>query len=89
MALALHPFASGQPFRAKYLDQAPEYITGHPAVWLTTSDEIAATSLTSGRRRSKGNDSGGPAAGSDAFGSGRSRGERRKAPRPRRPPARW
>ena len=42
MALALHPFASGQPFRAKYLDQALEYITGHPRVWLTTSDEIAA-----------------------------------------------
>ena len=42
MALALHPFASGQPFRAKYLDQALEYITGHPGVWLTTSDEIAA-----------------------------------------------
>jgi allantoinase len=42
MALALHPFASGQPFRAKYLDQALAYITGHPGVWLTTSDEIAA-----------------------------------------------
>lgn len=42
LALALHPFASGQPFRAKYLDQALEYITGHPGVWLTTSDEIAA-----------------------------------------------
>jgi allantoinase len=42
MALALHPFAIGQPFRAKYLDQALEYITGHPGVWLTTSDEIAA-----------------------------------------------
>jgi len=41
MALALHPFAIGQPFRAKYLDQALEYITGHPGVWLTTSDEIA------------------------------------------------
>ena len=42
MALALHPFAIGQPFRAKYLDRALEYITGHPGVWLTTSDEIAA-----------------------------------------------
>jgi peptidoglycan/xylan/chitin deacetylase (PgdA/CDA1 family) len=42
MALALHPFASGHPFRAKYLDQALAYITGHPGVWLTTSDEIAA-----------------------------------------------
>jgi len=42
MALALHPFVSGQPFRARYLDQALEYITGHTGVWLTTSDEIAA-----------------------------------------------
>jgi allantoinase len=41
MALALHPFVSGQPFRAKYLDKALEYIAGHPGVWLTTSDEIA------------------------------------------------
>lgn len=41
MALALHPFVSGQPFRARYLDRALEYIAGHPGVWLTTSDEIA------------------------------------------------
>jgi allantoinase len=41
MALALHPFVSGQPFRARYLDQALEYIASHPGVWLTTSDEIA------------------------------------------------
>jgi allantoinase len=41
MALALHPFVSGQPFRAKYLDQALEYIVNHPGVWVTTSDEIA------------------------------------------------
>ncbi|HUR05825.1 MAG TPA: hypothetical protein VM347_24990 [Nonomuraea sp.] len=41
MALALHPFVIGQAFRAKYLDQALEYIGGHPGVWLTTSDEIA------------------------------------------------
>lgn len=41
MALALHPFVSGQPFRARYLDQALAYIAGHPGVWLTTSDEIA------------------------------------------------
>jgi len=38
----LHPFVSGQPFRARYLDQALDYITGHPGVWLATSDEIAA-----------------------------------------------
>ncbi|OLT37892.1 polysaccharide deacetylase [Actinomadura sp. CNU-125] len=41
MALALHPFVTGQPFRAGYLDRALEYIAGHPHVWLTTSDEIA------------------------------------------------
>jgi allantoinase len=41
MALALHPFVIGQPFRHKYLDQALGYIANHPGVWLTTSDEIA------------------------------------------------
>jgi allantoinase len=41
MALALHPFVIGQPFRHKYLDQALEYIANHDGVWLTTSDEIA------------------------------------------------
>jgi hypothetical protein len=41
MALALHPFAMGQAFRAKYLDKALEYIASHEGVWLTTSDEIA------------------------------------------------
>ncbi|MEV0830132.1 polysaccharide deacetylase family protein [Nonomuraea rubra] len=41
MALALHPFVTGQAFRTKYLDQALEYVAGHPGVWLTTSDEIA------------------------------------------------
>lgn len=42
LALALHPFVIGQAFRAKYLDQALEYVTNHPGVWLTTTDEIAA-----------------------------------------------
>jgi peptidoglycan/xylan/chitin deacetylase (PgdA/CDA1 family) len=41
MALALHPFVTGQAFRAKYLDQALGYIASHPGVWLATSDEIA------------------------------------------------
>ncbi|URN00965.1 polysaccharide deacetylase family protein [Actinomadura madurae] len=41
MALALHPFVIGQPSRARYLDQALEYVAKHPGVWLTTSDEIA------------------------------------------------
>lgn len=42
MALALHPFVIGQAFRAGYLDRALDHIAGHPGVWLTTSDEIAA-----------------------------------------------
>ncbi|WP_246150427.1 polysaccharide deacetylase family protein [Streptomyces qinzhouensis] len=41
MALALHPFVVGQPFRSRYLDEALEYVARHPGVWLTTSDEIA------------------------------------------------
>lgn len=41
MALALHPFVTGQPFRHKYLDQALAYLAAQPDSWLTTSDEIA------------------------------------------------
>jgi hypothetical protein len=31
----------GQPFRHRYLEQAPEYAAKHEGVWLTTWDEIA------------------------------------------------
>ncbi|MFH8795515.1 polysaccharide deacetylase family protein [Streptomyces sp. NPDC017941] len=41
LPLALHPFVIGQAFRAKYLDQALEYVVNHPGVWVSTSDEIA------------------------------------------------
>lgn len=41
MAIALHPFVVGQPFRIKYLDKALSYIKQHKDVWITTSDEIA------------------------------------------------
>jgi allantoinase len=41
MALALHPFVIGQPFRLKYLAKALDYIAAHEGVWLTTSDDIA------------------------------------------------
>lgn len=41
MALALHPFVTGQAFRAKYLDQALEFLAAQPDIWLTTSDDIA------------------------------------------------
>ncbi|TCO28134.1 polysaccharide deacetylase [Kribbella steppae] len=42
MPLALHPFVIGQAFRAKYLDQALDFLASQTDVWLTTSDEIAA-----------------------------------------------
>jgi peptidoglycan/xylan/chitin deacetylase (PgdA/CDA1 family) len=40
MAISLHPYLTGLPYRSKYLDQALEYITGHPDVWLATGSEI-------------------------------------------------
>ena len=43
LPLALHPFVIGQAFRAKYLDEALAFLASQPDVWLTTSDEIAAT----------------------------------------------
>ena len=41
LALALHPFVTGQPFRARYLAEALAYLAAQPDAWLTTSDEIA------------------------------------------------
>jgi allantoinase len=41
MALALHPFVTGQAFRHKYLDQALTYLAAQTGIWLTTSDQIA------------------------------------------------
>ena len=41
MAIALHPFVIGQPFRIKYLDKVFNYIKKQKDVWFTTSDEIA------------------------------------------------
>jgi len=41
MAIPLHPFLVGHPFRLKYLDRALAHIAGHDDVWLTTADEIA------------------------------------------------
>ncbi|NUR63213.1 MAG: polysaccharide deacetylase family protein [Catenulispora sp.] len=41
LALALHPFITGQAFRARYLDEALDYVVSHPAVWTATADEIA------------------------------------------------
>jgi peptidoglycan/xylan/chitin deacetylase (PgdA/CDA1 family) len=42
MAIGLHPFVVGQPFRFKYLEQAIGYLARQKDVWFTTSDEIAA-----------------------------------------------
>lgn len=41
MALAVHPFILGQPFRLRYLVEALEYVCARDGVWLTTSDAIA------------------------------------------------
>ncbi|MBV8534769.1 MAG: polysaccharide deacetylase family protein [Alphaproteobacteria bacterium] len=41
LALCLHPFVIGQPYRTKYLERALDYITKHEGVWVTTSDAIA------------------------------------------------
>ncbi|MFB4390418.1 MULTISPECIES: polysaccharide deacetylase family protein [unclassified Pseudomonas] len=40
MPICLHTFLVGQPFRAKHLKRAFEYIAGHSDVWLATGDEI-------------------------------------------------
>ncbi len=40
MPICLHNFLIGQPFRAKYLDEALRYITSHKKVWLATAGEI-------------------------------------------------
>jgi hypothetical protein len=44
MPICVHPFVTGQPFRHKHFSEALAYIAGHPDVWITTADEIAAYS---------------------------------------------
>lgn len=41
MALPIHPFVVGQPFRFKYLERALRRIVATDGVWFTSSDEIA------------------------------------------------
>lgn len=41
MALALHPFIAGVPFRHRYIARALRRVTAMDGVWTTTSDEIA------------------------------------------------
>ncbi len=40
MAIAVHPFVTGQPHRIGALDSALEYICSHPGVWRATAWEI-------------------------------------------------
>jgi allantoinase len=40
MAIALHPYLSGLPFRIGAIDAAFEYIARHEGVWLATGSEI-------------------------------------------------
>jgi len=41
MAIAVHPFVSGQPHRIGALDAALEHICSHDGVWRATAREIA------------------------------------------------
>ena len=43
MAIAVHPFVTGQPHRIGALDAALEYICSHDGVWRATSWEIVRT----------------------------------------------
>ena len=40
MAIAVHPFVTGQPPRIGALDAALEYICSHPGMWRATSRAI-------------------------------------------------
>jgi len=42
MPICLHTFIAGQPFRAKHLAAALQYISSHAGVWFATSGEINA-----------------------------------------------
>jgi peptidoglycan/xylan/chitin deacetylase (PgdA/CDA1 family) len=41
MGFGVHPFLSGQPYRARYLREALEHMAAHDDVWFATADEIA------------------------------------------------
>ena len=40
MAISLHPWVIGQPYRISALEQALDHINGHAAVWSATGAEI-------------------------------------------------
>ena len=41
MCVPLHAYQVSHPHRLKVFEEALEYITGHPDVWVTTGREIA------------------------------------------------
>jgi allantoinase len=47
MAIAVHPFVTGQPHRSVALERALEYICAQPGVWLATGWEIVQHYLAS------------------------------------------
>ena len=47
MAIAVHPFVTGQPHRIGALDAALEYICSHEGVWRATGREIVEAYRTS------------------------------------------
>jgi peptidoglycan/xylan/chitin deacetylase (PgdA/CDA1 family) len=51
MAITLHPWLMGQPFRVRYLDEALAYICGSGDVWRATGREVLDwyTASTDGR----------------------------------------
>lgn len=46
MAIAIHPYLTGMPYRIDAFSDALAYIMDHPDVWSTTGGEIAAHYLT-------------------------------------------
>jgi hypothetical protein len=53
MAISLHPWVIGQPYRIRALEEALAHITGHQGVWAATGAEIldawTASDATAGR----------------------------------------
>jgi peptidoglycan/xylan/chitin deacetylase (PgdA/CDA1 family) len=47
MAIAVHPFVTGQPHRIVALERALDHICGHDGVWLATGWEIVQHYLAS------------------------------------------
>lgn len=48
MAISLHPFVSGAPYRIGAVDAALDYICAHEGVWLATGEEIIRAYVQSG-----------------------------------------